>query len=154
MKPKNIIATAVAAIPTVNKFAPSRQMREIIAGTQGDERQKYLEILSDFGERIVRMPVSGEEVIPKEDEIAQLHYKSGLYNWYVTRKGPETPTENALVLITAPGIPESIGFMSVKDIINLGAELNLSFKPQRLSKIPRIGMKKPARKVKARKSND
>lgn len=153
MKQPNIIASAVAAIPFIHKFTTASQMREIIAGTQGDDRQKYLELLSDFGARIDRMPKSGTEGIPTDDDIAQLHYKIGLYNWYVTRKGPQNPVENIVVFITAPGIPESIGFMSLRDIIASGGELDLNFKPQRLSKIPRIGTKKPARKSKARPSN-
>lgn len=152
MKQQNIIASAVAAVPLVRKFTPPSQMREIIAGTQGVERDKYLKILADFGNRIFNMPASGAKAAPLADEIAQLHYRVGLYNWYVTRKGPENPVENAVVFVTAPGVTESIGFISVQEILASGGELDLSFKPQPLSKIPRIGGKKPARK-KARPSN-
>lgn len=156
MKHQNIIASAVAAVPLVRKFVPPSQMREIIAGTQGDEREKYLGILADFGNRIYRMPASGEKAPPleAEDEIAQLHYRVGRYNWYLTRKGPMNPVENAVVFVTAPGVRESIGFISVQEILASGGELDLGFKPQRLSKIPRIGGKKPARKPKASKPND
>lgn len=156
MKQQNIIASAVAAVPLVRKFAPPSQMREIIAGTQGDEREKFLGILADFGDRIFRMPAaSGDKAPPldAEGEIAQLHYRVGRYNWYLTRKGSENPVENAVVFVTAPGVRESIGFISVQEILASGGELDLSFKPQRLSKIPRIGGKKPARKPKASPSN-
>lgn len=93
--------------------------------------------LNQITEEIESMPRTWEQDRKGLDAVAHLHYFKGGMDWYITERDISGRQYQAFGLVDF-GVMDSpeLGYISIVEIISLGAELDLHWTPKRLGEIP------------------
>lgn len=112
---------------------------------RGEEGEHFATKLAEYAQRVDAMPRTYET--RKENEtapyIAHLHYFVGGCDWYICEadigdtgeRGPLGPQHQAFGLADIYGDGGELGYISLPEILDCGAELDLYFEPRPLADI-------------------
>jgi hypothetical protein len=128
------------ALALVRRFISPQQMAALHQCLQGEERQFFIGKLAYLASVIAGMPVTYEQESKGQDATVYLHYfAGGQANWYITEKDKETPEEpgqhQAFGLADLFDDGGELGYISIVELMQAGAELDLYFKPRTLREI-------------------
>jgi hypothetical protein len=120
---------------------------------RGEERQFFIDKLAELAALIATMPKTYEQDGLGENAMVYLHYfAGGQANWYITEKDAETPEEpgqhQAFGLADLFNDGGELGYISIVELIQNRAELDLYFKPRTLGELrPSVGGLAPIKSV-------
>jgi hypothetical protein len=137
--------TAQRATEAVRGFIGHCQMRAIAAGLFSEERMFFYEKLLELARIIEAMPTTGKTDGQGTAAIVQLRYfAGGSGEWLITEKdvgaigdGPEDFQSQAFGLACPFGDAGELGYISIRELINAGAQLDLHWTPKPLAEAKR-----------------
>ncbi|HUD75745.1 MAG TPA: hypothetical protein VMQ76_11790 [Terracidiphilus sp.] len=132
---------AIRALPTVRGFIGADQIEVIGRNCRGEERAFFFQMLADLAERINAMPKTHETDGQGAEAIAHLHYFTPSMDWYITEKDAgsldDTPEDfqSQAFGVANLGYGPELGYISIRELLDNGAELDLYWHPRALAKI-------------------
>ena len=123
-------------------FIGRAQLAVMLEGLRGEEGDWFVQKLADLTQIINSIPVTGETDGQGFDATVHLHYFLGGWDWYVTerdigdngrKEDPIGPQHQAFGYVC--GHEDELGYISIPELLTLGAELDLHWAPKPLSKI-------------------
>jgi len=119
----------------LKRFVSFGQMHTLSHACYGEEREWFIDTLVELAERILTMPKTYEQDGKGDDAIVYLHYFKGDMDWYITEKDIETEQHQAFGLADlGMGFPE-LGYISIEELTEYGAELDLHWTPKTLREV-------------------
>jgi hypothetical protein len=139
-KMKSMSMTTKQAIEICRPFIGAPQMHAMICGLRGEERQHFADKFAEMAARIDTMPKTYEQDGAGDDAVAVLHYfAGGQADWWITEKDIRTPAEpgqyQAFGLADLFQDGGELGYISIVELLNNGAELDLHFTPKTLGEL-------------------
>lgn len=118
-------------------FMAQQQLAVLAEARRGEEGEFFDQKLAEISAVIRSMPKTYETDGQGDAAIAHLHYFKGGCDWFITEKdmGDESgdlAQHQAFGLAKMGGDPE-LGYISIRELIELGVELDLYFTPAPLS---------------------
>jgi DUF2958 family protein len=101
--------------------------------SRGEEEDFFFDKLAEYAQRVQSMPKTYQQE-SIDDPIVYLHYFIGACDWHVTERDQEDEQLQAFGLCNL-GYGGELGYVNLKEITRLGAEIDLYFKPCLLSQI-------------------
>src|SRR6185437_1364050 len=100
---------------------------------QGEEKQFFISKLAELAEMIAGMPVTYQQEGKGDEATVYLHYfAGGQASWYITEKDVETadePGQHQAFGIADLGDGPEFGYISIVELMQCGAEIDLYFTP-------------------------
>ncbi len=121
----------------LKKFISKQQLSSLEYVLKSEEKQYAKEKIDYFFELIQKMPKTYETDEQGDQAIAYLHYYKSSIDFFVTEKDIEDEQLQAFGLVNMNNELE-LGYISIKEIIELNFELDLNFVPKTLEEIERI----------------
>ena len=121
-------------------FIGPSQLQAIGNACRGEERQHFIDLLCTFGERIVNMPKTYEQEGKDEQAVIYLHYFTRSCDWYITERDMEAEQLQAFGLANL-GYGAELGYISIKELLESGAELDLYFRPRPIAQLAEVAVK-------------
>lgn len=122
----------------LQRFISPRQLRAVRFLMRGDERQFFVDKLTELAETIKGMPATGEQDGKGEEAIVYLHY-FGHGDWYITEKDIESEDEpgqhQAFGLADLFHDGGELGYISIVELMDAGVEMDFHFKPRTLREL-------------------
>lgn len=127
-------ALTVEDLALLRRFMSPRQVTVVHSLMRGEERQFFIDKLTELATTIKTMPATYEQDGKGEDAIVYLHYfAGGSGNWYITEKDKETPEEpgqhQAFGLADLFNDGGEFGYISIIELMRQGVEMDFHFKP-------------------------
>lgn len=120
---------------TLQRFIGPAQMDAIEAVIFGEEGQFFADKLKEIYGIIAGMPKT-YETEQTTNPLAYLHYFMGGCDWYIFEKDQEEEQLQAFGWANLGDDQNAeLGYISIKEVLEVGAELDLYFKPISLTKI-------------------
>lgn len=121
----------------MRKFLSAAQFATMVAGEYGEERAHFLGKIAEYAQRIRDMPKVGDE--PAEG-IAFLHYFHRGGDWWILEKDCEPVQHQAFGYARLTAMPDcaELGYISIVELIMVGAELDLHWTPTPLNEIKQL----------------
>ena len=122
-------------IPYLRRFVSTQQLSVLGDACYGEERQWFIDTLVELADRIITMPKTYEQDGKGDDAIVYLHYFKNNMDWYITEKDMEVEQIQAFGLADlGMGSPE-LGYISIEELTEYGAELDLHWTPKTLREV-------------------
>ena len=102
---------------------------------QGEEQPHFRQMVQDWAARIAAMPRTYETDGQGLKAVAVLHYFTPAFDFYITEKDRSGGTQQAFGLAIAP--ERELGYISIRQLVEAGAELDLYWVPKTLVEIGR-----------------
>ena len=115
-------------------FIGAEQMSAIIEGIRGEEGQFFKDKLCELSALVTSMPKTHEQDGKGNQAVAYLHYFTGGCDWYITEKDSEEEQFQAFGLADL-GYGGELGYISLVELLEAGAELDLHFAPRTLAEV-------------------
>lgn len=121
----------------LRKFIPRSQMLALSIGCLGEEKDAFCEILGRVIDTLGTMPVTYGQDGKGMDSIAYLHYFTGGCDWYITEKDMYGGVQQAYGYAVLNGDYQmaEFGYISIIELLQVGAELDLHFEPKALKEL-------------------
>lgn len=121
------------------QFVSEGQWRVMLAGTHGEEREYFLAKFKEFGERVASMPRTYGQDGKGVQAVAYLHYFTSSGDWYITERDSDEDGEGQCQAfgLADLGYGGELGYISIRELIKAGADLDLHFQPTTLESIIR-----------------
>lgn len=117
-------------------FMSARQRAAVISAMQGEERAWFFAKMAELAELVAKMPATYGQDVP--DPIAYLHYFTNGADFFITEKDAANDGEGqaqAYGLADLFGDGGEVGYISIREVIECGAELDFHFTPRPLSEV-------------------
>ena len=116
-------------------FIGNAQAQALGIVLRGEERQFFQDKVCDIAALVTSMPKTYEQDGKGDQAIVHLHYfASGLANWYITERDQEPEQLQAYGMVNL-GYGDEKGYISLLEITNCGAELDLYWTPKTLKAV-------------------
>lgn len=125
-------ATAAALI--LRHYIGTSQLLVLSQSCRGEERQFFLDKLCELAQRVHAMPRVYEQEGKGDEAIAFLHYFTGSCDWWITERDTTDEQHQAFGLANL-GYGGELGYISIAELIDAGAELDLYFQPKPLKEV-------------------
>jgi hypothetical protein len=102
---------------------------------RGKEKQYLFNKLCEMANTVSTMPKNYEQDGLGKNAVAHLHYFLGGMDWYITEKDMLTEQHQAFGWAMISGYDGELGYISIIEILENGAELNLHWTPKPLKDI-------------------
>ena len=123
------------AVSILPQFIGAMQLAAMQEGFAGEEHQFFTDKVLELGRVFDTMPKTYEQDGLGDQAVAHLHYFMGGMDWFITERDMEDEQLQAFGLCDlGMGFPE-IGYVSIQEIIAVGAELDLHWTPRTLAAI-------------------
>jgi hypothetical protein len=124
-------------IPNILAFVSVAQLHAMAEGCAGEERAFFKQKFIDLWALIEAMPVTYEQDGKGDEAVAYLHYFTGSSDWYITEKDMCGGVAQAYgyAILNGDDQMAEIGYISIKELIRCGVELDLHFSPCTLGTI-------------------
>jgi len=133
-----IATTENTAYHTINKlrnFLSRTQYLVLRELARGSEAKFFTERLSVIEATIEKMPVTYDQDGKGDAAIAHLHYFIGGSDFYIIEKDVEGEVEQATGYASINGGDFELGYISIREIVEAGAELDLHWTPAPISQV-------------------
>lgn len=125
---------AAGAALILRHYIGSSQLEAIGDACRGEERQFFLNKLVELAAHVQAMPRVYEQDGLGENAVAHLHYFTGGCDWYITERDTSDEQHQAFGLANL-GYGAELGYISITELIEAGAELDLYYTPRPLKEI-------------------
>lgn len=119
----------------LSNFIGAAQLAAINQGCSGEEREYFLDKVIDMTDLIQNMPKTYDQDGKGDAAIVYLHYFNSGCDWYIIEKDMEEEDQQQAFGLADLGYGGELGYISIKELINGGAELDLHFTTRPLSEI-------------------
>jgi hypothetical protein len=116
-------------------FTGNAQRRAISAGLRGEERDYFMGIVKQINATVATMPKTYEQDGKGDQAIAYLHYFTGGCDWYITERDMEDEQHQAFGLADLFRDGGELGYISIVELLQHGAELDFHFTPKTLAEL-------------------
>ena len=119
-------------LDNLKMLTSSAQYEAIIAGMMGEEGDHFVELIDHVHAAWQAMPKTYETDGQGRAALAQLHYFTAGYDWWIVEKDadPDHAGQVQAFGIADLGMGRELGYISIPELLENGAELDLYFKPQ------------------------
>lgn len=124
---------ATAAVRSLARFINPAELETIGNAASGEEGEFYKAKLVELAELVGSMPCTYETDGQGDQAVAHLHYFSRDCDWYITERDQEEEQLQAFGL--AYIWEEELGYISIQELIEAGAELDLYWTPKTLAQV-------------------
>ncbi len=124
-------------IEYLKNFISKQQLNSLGHILKSEEKQYAKEKIDYFFDLIQKMPKTYETDGQGDKAIVYLHYFKSSVDFFVTEKDMEDEQLQAFGLVNMNSELE-LGYISIKELLELNFELDLSFTPKTLEEIERI----------------
>jgi len=114
-------------------FVNGNQIIAIVNGINGEEKQFFIDKMSELKKIITEMPELYGQDGKGEEAIAYLHYFNSSFDWYITEK--DITDEQLQAFGLACMQCKELGYISIQDVITHGGELDLHWTPKTLREV-------------------
>lgn len=118
-------------------FIGNPQWSVMSRAMQGEERQFFIGKVMELAKTVATMPRVYEQDGKGEKAIAYLHYFTGSADWWITERDTTPHQLQAFGLADLFGDGGELGYISIAELIDAGAELDLHFTPTTLEEVKR-----------------
>ena len=129
------LVQATAGLHILAPFISKGQMQAIWdLCRDGEERAYFKQKVMDLARLIKSMPKTYDQDGSGMEAVAYLHYFTAGFDWYITEKdmtGAGTNQAFGLAVV----FERELGYISIREIVANGAELDLHFEPATLSRL-------------------
>ena len=125
---------AVEAIKHLRPFISRSQLQALGDACRGEERHFFIDKIVEYGARVNNMPRVYDQDGLGDNAIAYLHYFIGGIDAYITERDTSRDQHQAFGTINL-GYGFELGYISIQELIDNGAELDLHFDPTPLCKL-------------------
>lgn len=136
---KRNLNDAVTILNRLSRFIGESQRlatRDLLYGEEGDF---YIAKVSELCDTIFAMPVTYGTEDQGDRAVAHLHYFARGCDWWITEQDMYTEQSQAFGLACLNGDWEmaEVGYISIREILDAGAELDYYWEPKTLGEIKR-----------------
>ena len=135
----NGMMEAAKGMGKINQFIGASQLKVMADGCRRREGQYFRDKIVEMAQIIEGMPVSYETDSQGMEAVVQLHYFTGSWDWYITEKDVDTDGKGQIQAFgfadSGEGFGPELGYISIKEIIRCGAEMDLHWTPCTLRQI-------------------
>jgi hypothetical protein len=124
-----------AHIPYLRRFVSTQQLSVLGDACYGEEREWFIDTLVELAERILAMSKTYEQDGKGDDAIVYLHYFKNNMDWYITEKDMEVEQIQAFGLADLGMDCAELGYISIEELTEYGAELDLHWTPKTLREV-------------------
>lgn len=128
----------VTNLDTLCTFIGNSQRQAIKSGLRGEERAHFAQMLAGLTKQINAMPWNYEQDGKGDAAVVHLHYFTGASDWYITEKDLDHDGEGqhqAFGLADIFHDGGEMGYISITEILEADAELDLYWIPATLGEI-------------------
>jgi len=122
------------ALFKLSRFISSAQLQAISSLCYGEEKQFFYDKLVELANIVETMPVTYQTDGQDDQAIVHLHYFTAGADWYITERDCETEQLQAFGKADL-GYGGELGYISIVELLECGAELDLYWQPRKLSDI-------------------
>ena len=126
---------AATALHQMKGFMGRSQLATLDAGVWSEERQYFYDKLVEMANLITTMPVTYQTDGQGMDAIVQLHYFTAGADWYITERDCEDEQLQAFGKADIFGDGGELGYISIVELLEVGAELDLHWTQKTLAQI-------------------
>ena len=121
----------ITSIVTLRGFINPLQLEIMGDGCRlREEKEFFISKFHELANTVNTMPKTFETDGQGKEAVAHLHYFTGGWDWYVTEKDMEGEQHQAFGLVK--GFETELGYISIVELMEVGAELDLHFTPTKL----------------------
>lgn len=137
MKVTNVETATAAILGTLRYFIGPQQLAVIGDACRSEEMQVFFDKLTEYSDRIEKMPKTYETDGQGDNAIAYLHYFGGNIDAYITEKDMGDESGDKLQLqafgkISIGGNDAELGYISIAELTSMNVELDLYWEPKPL----------------------
>jgi hypothetical protein len=125
------------ATDDLRQFIGKQQLAVMREACKGEERAWFVTRMVGLAALIHAMPKTYEQDGKGDQAVAHLHYFTGSMDWYITECDVDTDGEGQIQAfgLANLGYGGELGYISIAELIEHGAELDLHFQPTTLEVI-------------------
>ena len=118
-------------------LTPPAQYEAIIDGMMGEEGDAIIELIDHIYSMWQAMPKTYESTAKGRAALAHLHYFIGGCDWWIVEKDsdPDHAGQVQAFGIADLGMGAELGYISIPELLENGAELDLYFTPKRMGEL-------------------
>ncbi len=124
-----------AATDDLKPFIGHGQLSAMRQACKGEEGNWFIVRMVELAAEILAMPKTYEQDGMGDSAVVHLHYFTGGADWYITERGTETDQSQAFGLADLFQDGGELGYISIQELIENGAELDLHFNPRTLAQV-------------------
>lgn len=128
---------ATRAAEVVRPFLSRSQFNCMTELSRGEEGDFFLQSFVDLAKQIKDMPGIYDQDGKGDQAVAHLHYFLGDSHWYITetRVGRSVLLAFGYAILNGDDQCAELDYISIEELTELGAEIDLHFKPRTLGEI-------------------
>lgn len=133
-----MLSKLTEAAVLLNLWMPSSEMQSLADSLAGEEGDAFEVLIIETAERITNMPVTYEQDGKGDEAIVHLHYFLGQTDWWITEKdmtGDGRQQAFGFACLNGWTDCAELGYISIEDLIEVGAELDLYWTPKTLGEV-------------------
>lgn len=128
----------------LNHFIGHSQLSVMKANCKGEEGQFFKNMIKTLEAQIEAMPKTYETDGQGDEAIATLHYFNSSSDWYIVERDAGDPEDEVqgvqvqafgFTCLNGDGENAELGYISIQELIENGAELDLYYKPEKIGNI-------------------
>lgn len=125
------------AFELVTKFMGYGQRQAIYEGLRGEEREYFALLLEEYGARVATMPKTYEQDGLGDQAVIWLHYFTGNCDWWITERDSDEDGDGQIQAFGLANIGHGaeLGYISIVELIENGAELDLHWAPKPIKEV-------------------
>ena len=110
-------------------FIGGAQLRCMVDGCRGEEGDYFKEKLTEMADTVATMPETYGQDGKGDQATVHLHYFVGSCDWYITERDSDPDGQGQVQAfgLADLGYGSELGYISIKEILSCGAELDLHF---------------------------
>jgi len=126
-------------IAAIRPYLSRSQLSAMQSGCKGEEGEYFQGRIILLASEILAAPVTYAQDGKGDDAIVYFHYFTGASDWYITELDMDGGIDQAFGFAILNGDTESaeLGYISIRELVQHGAELDLFFTPCTLGEIKR-----------------
>ncbi len=117
------------AVKTLQQFIGKSQMQAMADNCRGEEREYFKAKFVEMATIVANMPKTYEQDGKGDNAIVYLHYFTAGADWFIYEKDIEAEQHQAFGLADIYGDGGELGYISIVELLEAGAELDLHFTP-------------------------
>lgn len=122
---------------TCAAFIGESQYRTMLAASRGEEGEFFKSKFHAIALRVLNMPRTYEQGGLGDKAVAHLHYFTAGADWYITELDRDDDGAGQIQAFGSAnlGYGAELGYISIHELLQAGAELDLHFEPTPLNQI-------------------
>ncbi len=121
------------ALKALREFIGHDQMRVLAMNCRSEEGEWFKDRLAELASLVETMPKTYETDGQGDKAVAQLHYFTSGWDFYITEKDVNPGQHQAFGLVA--GCEVELGSISIAELLSCGAELDLYWEPKPIGAI-------------------